>query len=351
MTHVLYKKNPNNANLFFNLFCRIEGVEQKQSYQNLLYQTYTNLKQSGRQVVVLDTPLPELAPNEISAIHRSNSQKAEDMILEFSQNLKCSANVRLERLMVKNFIDLMLEVSHSEEMNLNKLNQYGIYLICWIKKFHYALFSNWKMPETACFLYLGGCRNEREVLFFRFLSRLPVDILILTPDLEHQKCMLEDDLLYPVHYSESLAISSYPKDISELRLGTTAYHAERELDTILYQDSGIYRNQQYSKANAVTLQTTFDEIALYWREEVNMRPNFSVLHDTVTIPVIFAKVSGVKDGDISDYWNWAKELMAESPYVIHRAPFVMNNMMNPFRNITTEFLANGKLQRDKITKK
>lgn len=338
----------NDSHLFYNLFCRIEGVEQKQSYPNLLYQTYIALKEAGRQVVVLDTALPEPAPNEISSLRRSNSQKAEELILEFSQNLKCAANNRLERLMVKNFVDLMLELSHREGITLNQLNQDAIYLICWLKKFFYALFNNWKMPETGCFLYLGGCRNEREALFFRFLSRLPVDILILTPDPAHQKCQLEDALLYPVHYTETMELTTYPKDISEIRLGTTAYHAERELDTILYQDSGIYRNQQYSRANAVTLQTTFEEISLYWREEVNMRPNFSVLHDTVTIPVIFAKVSGVKDGDVSAYWNWAKELMSESPYVIHHAPFVLNNMMNPFRNITTEFLLNGRLQRDRI---
>ncbi len=34
--------------------------------------------------------------------------------------------------------------------------------------------------------------------------------------------------------------------IGEVKMGTAAYHAEG-LDTIMYQDSGIYRNQQYGK--------------------------------------------------------------------------------------------------------
>lgn len=334
--------------LFYNLFCRIEGVEEMQTYPNVLYQTYTELKEAGRKVVVLDTALPEPTPQEVNLIQRTNPVKIENMIMEFLKNLKYPANSQLERLMTKSFVDLMLEESQKDGMNLNKLNTCAIYLLCWLKKFESVLFHNWKMPEISCFLYLGGCRTEKEALFFRFLARLPVDILILTPDKNNQHCVLEDALLYPVHYDNTLAIAHFPTDLSEIRLGTTAYHAERELDTILYQDSGIYRNQQYQKANAVTLQTTFEEIALYWKEEVSFRPNFSTQHDVVTVPVIFAKVSGVKDGDIAAYWQWAKELMAESPFVIHHAPYISNNMLNPFRNITTEFLMNGQLQRDRI---
>ena len=338
-----------NPNLFYNLFCRIEGVEQKQSYPNMLYQLYADLKASGRPVVAVDTALPEPSPAETNTVIRGNQPaKIDNLIMDFLPNLRNPANTPLERLAVKSFVDIMLEESRKDGMNLNKLSGYAIYLICWFRKYQSVLFHGWKMPDIGCFLYLGGCRNEKEALFLRFLARLPVDILILTPDLTNQKCLLQDDLLYALHYDESLDRTRFPTEISEIRLGTTAYHAERELDTILYQDSGIYRNQQYSKANAVTLQTTFEEIALYWKEEVNMRPNFMISHDAVMIPVIFAKVSGVKDGDIPAYQNWARELMTESPFVIQRVPYVGNNMMNPFRNITTEFLLNGKLQRDQI---
>ncbi|MBR0483447.1 MAG: hypothetical protein IJJ69_01540 [Oscillospiraceae bacterium] len=338
-----------NPNLFYNLFCRIEGVEQKQSYPNLLYQLYDDLKTSGRPVVALDTALPEPSPAETNAVIRGNQPaKIDNLIMDFLPNLKNPANIQLERLAVKSFVDVMLEESRKDGMNLNKLSGCAVHLICWFRTYQPVLFRNWKMPEVSSFLYLGGCRNEKEALFFRFLSRLPVDIFILTPDLTNQKCCLQDDWLYAVHYDESLDIAKFPTDISQIRLGTTAYHAERELDTLLYQDSGIYRNQQYAKANPVTLQTTFEEISLYWKEEVNMRPNFMISHDTVVIPVIFAKISGVKDSDVPAYLNWAKELMAESPFVIQRIPYIGNNMMNPFRNIKTEFLMNGQLQRDRI---
>ena len=53
---------------------------------------------------------------------------------------------------------------------------------------------------------------------------------------------------------------------SSARMGTAAYHAERELDTLMYQDSGLYRNQQYQRADIINLQTMYEEIRLLWNE-------------------------------------------------------------------------------------
>lgn len=50
------------------------------------------------------------------------------------------------------------------------------------------------------------------------------------------------------------------------------------------------------------------------------RPDFSVVDGVVNIPVIFAKVSGVKDGHTAGYWTSVKELVTEDTVVIKRAP-------------------------------
>ncbi|MDE5883597.1 MAG: YceG family protein [Oscillospiraceae bacterium] len=338
-----------DQDFFYNCYCRLSGVEEKQSYPNQLYRFYTDLKNAGRNVVILDHPPAQPDANEVSAIQRKNNYtRLEDMIQDLAMNLSCPANLQLQRLFVKSFVDVMLEESTKSDRNLNKLMNQGIYLICWLKRHQSVLFRNWKAPDIGCMIYLGGCQNEKEALFFRFLARLPVDVLILTPG-QNQTCCLEDSLLYEQHFTDFLEIAKFPRDLSEIRIGTTAYHAERELDQILYQDSGIYRNQQYQKANSVTLRTTYEEIALYWREEVSMRPNFEIVDQTVTVPVLFAKISGVKDGDVHAYWDSVKMLMAESPYVIYRAPFVqMAGSNNPLKSRCINFLDHGKLQRDKI---
>lgn len=121
-----------------------------------------------------------------------------------------------------------------------------------------------------------------------FLGRLPVDVLILCPNL-NTKCYLTDPLLYEVNYTESLSITHFPEESSEVRIGTAAYHAERDLDTFMYQDTGIYRNKQYGKANVINLQTMYEEIRILWDQELKYRPNFSTVDGVVNIPGHFFK--------------------------------------------------------------
>ena len=179
----------------------------------------------------------------------------------------------------------MLTESQKEGNNLNRLTNKAVYLLCWFKRYIPNLLSNWKMPEIACFIHMGECKNENEAMFLSFLARLPVDVLILNPNL-NAKCCLEDKLLYEVNYQESLSMTRYPEESSQVRIGTVAYHAERELDTLMYQDSGIYRNQQYGKANVICLQTMYEEIKILWDQELKYRPNFSTVDGVVNIPVI-----------------------------------------------------------------
>ena len=209
------------------------------------------------------------------------------------------------------------------------------------------LLANWKMPDIACFIHMGECKNENEAMFLSFLARLPVDVLILNPNL-NTKCCLEDRLLYEVNYQESLSMTRYPEESSQVRIGTVAYHAERELDTLMYQDSGIYRNQQYGKANVICLQTMYEEIKILWDQELKYRPNFSTVDGVVNIPVIFAKVSGVKDGLVAPYWVSVKELITPDTTVITRAPYIRSTDPNPMKSFAAEFFKNGKLQRNKI---
>ena len=181
----------------------------------------------------------------------------------------------------------------------------------------------------------------------RFLAGLPVDVLVLVPD-RNENCCLEDPLLYEKNEKESFTLRHFPTEQTGMQVGTAAYHAERELDDILYQETGIYRNQQYARANAVTLKTMYEEISILWDQELKYRPNFSVTEDMVNIPVIFAKVSGVKDGNRQEYWNSIRKLITEDTYVIREVPHLRSTDENPVKPYVTEFFKNGRLLKDKI---
>lgn len=337
----------NDNRFFYNCFCRINGVEDKFTYANELFQFQQEIRNSKRKLVIVNEEIPKPTPEEIAEIKRNNYVKQEQMIMDLACNIKYSANIELQRIMNKAFVDIILAESGKDGANLNKLTNKAVYLLCWLKRYSSELFSNWKMPDIGCFIHMGGCKNENESMFMSFLARLPVDVLVLCPNL-NVKCCLTDKLLYEVNYAESLSMTKYHEDNSQVRIGTVAYHAERDLDELMYQDTGIYRNQQYSKENTINLQTMYEEIKLLWDQEVKYRPNFSTVDGVVNIPVIFAKVSGVKDGLVNQYWVSIKELVTDDTIVIKDVPYISATVDNPMKSFAPEFYKNGKLQRNKI---
>lgn len=330
---------------FYNCFCRVTGVEDKLTYQNELYQLRQALKTAKRRLVILSGAIPPPTPEEIGGIRRRSYQDLNQLIADLSANLQYSASQEVQRLMVRAFVDLLLEEGQKAEGKLNRLTNRAVTLLCWLKRYQQPLFGQWKYPETGAFLYLGGCKNENEALFCRLLARLPVDVLVFQPN-RSERCCLEERLLYTVNHPLSLSLSHYPEE--EGGVATAAYHAERDLDALLYQDSGLYRNQQYAKGSAVTLQTTYEEIAILWDQELKYRPSFATTEEAVTMPVIFSKVSGVKDGNAGAYWAGIKALLTPDTQLISTVPNRSGTERNPVKAYATEFFKNGRLQKRTI---
>lgn len=337
----------NEPGLFYNCYYRVNGATDRFNYSNVLYKFQLGLKNAKRHIVIINNEIPKPSTDEIAGIKRNNYTKCQQMVTDLASNIKYTTNSTLQSIMNKAFIDVVLMEEKENGASLNKLVNKAVYLLCWLKRYQPLLFPGWKAPETACFIYLGGCKDKNEAMFIKFLARLPVDVLILCPDL-NRKCCLADSLLYEINYTESLIINQYPEDNSQAVMGTVAFQAERELDTIMYQDSGIYRNKQYAKAGIINLQTMYEEIKILWNEELKYRPGFSTDNGVVSIPVIFAKVSGVKDGEVTKYWQSVKELITEDTLLIKNAPYIKPPYNSQVKAFVAGFLKNGKLLKQKI---
>lgn len=333
--------------LFYNCYCRINGAEDKLTYTSELYQFYLTLKNEKRQVVVENGRIPKPTPDEIMRIRRGNYGNLDQMLLDLQANIQYPASRKLRGLLVRAFAEVITEESKEPGMNLHRLLNKAVYLLCWIKRYEGQLFRNWKLPDVGCFIYMGGCKDANEALFMKYLARIPADVLILCPNL-NERCCLKDKLLYEINHQASMVLEKFPTQDAQLHIGTAAYHAERELDTLMYQDSGMYRNQQFTKANIILLQTMDREIKILWNNDLKFRPNFSTVDGVVNMPVIFAKMSGVKDRNVEDYWVSIRQLMTPDTLVIDRAPFLSAAMPNPMKMYAPEFFKNGKLKRNKI---
>ena len=336
-----------DTRFFYNCFIQINGVKVKLLYVNELYQFGHELNNKKRKTVIVNGMVPKPSMEEIAAVNRKNYQGKEQMLSGLSGNLAYPSNITLQQLMVKSFLDIMLEESKKDGININKLTNKGVYLVCWMKRYRQELFAGWKSPVTSCFIHMGGCKDNNEALFLKMLARLPVDVLVLNPGID-TGCCLSDNLLYEINYTDTMDVTQFPQENSVVKIGTASYHAERELDTIMYQDSGMYRNQQYQKADSITLQTMYEEIKILWNQELKYRPNFSITGGKVNIPVIFAKVSGVKDGLADKYWSSIKELIDEDTFLVKDVPLIKPEAPNPMKAYSAMFYKNGRLQRAKI---
>jgi len=333
--------------LYYNCYCRINGVEDKITYINELYQFQLGLESSKRNFVIAENRIPPPTVDEINTVRKQNYNSVENLIAGMIPNFSFIRDLGLQSIVKKTFTDIMLKLASQPNENISRLSGKAVYLICWLKRYYEKLFGNFKMPEIACFIYLGGCKNENEALLMRFLARLPIDVLILVPD-RNMHCCLNDELLYELTYETSMSIEKYPTENTALSMGTVAYHAERELDTIMYQDTGIYRDQQYGQANTVMLKTMYEEVEQLWNTELKYRPNFSTEGGRVTIPVVCAKICGVKDNDLAAYWAGVKKLLGNQTILINRFPCIAPGTPNPVKAYTNQFISNGKLRKDVV---
>ena len=143
-------------------------MEDKITYANELYQLQLELPNSQRRVVIVDECIPKPSMEEIGAVRRRNYVRQDEMLMDLSANIQYTANIELQRVMVKAFLDVLLMESKEPDMNLNKLTNKAVYMLCWLKRYQKKLFANWKMPEVGCFIHMYSAKMKMRLCFCGF---------------------------------------------------------------------------------------------------------------------------------------------------------------------------------------
>lgn len=335
------------ARFFYNCFLAQYGAEDKLTYSSQLFTFYQQLKGQKRRICVVSGGIPVPTPEEVAAIRRKNYQSAEQVAAGLTPNIQCAASAQLQRLMVRAFVDIVLAEGDRPGTSVSRLTNQAVYLLCWLRRYQKELFENWKLPEISVFILFGRCATGHEARFLRLLAKLPVDVILLQPNLNEGGC-LQDPGLLELRFENSLSVEAFPAEAAQVRVSTAAYQAERDLDDLMYRDAGIYRSQQYAKAETVTLQTMYEEIAILWDQELKYRPTFQVVNDVVTVPVLLEKICGVKDGRTERYWLDIKKLLTSDTLLVPRVPWIGPLDANPMKACATQFLQRGRLLKNKI---
>ncbi|MBM7690923.1 hypothetical protein JOC77_000326 [Peribacillus deserti] len=170
-----------------------------------------------------------------------------------------------------------------------------------------------------------GEASKSEAYFLYFLILLKFDVLIFNPAGKNDLLQADKEKAVPVleFGPGSKEAEPFPKT-KPIRRTTVAFRASQEIDRVLHtDDSMLYKPWQFRTYTpaALTLKTTYDELFLLIKEKAFIRPNFEVRNETVWIPNIFAKVSGISKNR-REYWDRVQGLSeTELSLTVRSYPF------------------------------
>ncbi len=327
---------------FCNAFIRLTGVEDKTRYTQELFYWKNKLEHLGKNVVVIEGIQPATV-QEVQKISPQNYEVLTELLGDLTRKIHCN-NSQVRNQTIKSFIDLIIE--EGEKGNFGRLRNKAISLVAWFNRYINDIYKNNSYENLPVFIYFSTCKNETEALFLRLLASLPIDVILINPNLE-EKCTLVDSRIFDVKHENSMNLEKFPEAIDEVHFTTVAYNAEKDLETMIYDETGLFKLRQHSNAHSVTLKTMYEEIFLLWNQEIKMRPSFEILKDKVVIPTITAKVSGIKNKDLTAYWRNVQNLNSMDTYVITDKHFY-DKQSEQFN--TLDCIRINKVIRENITK-
>ncbi|WP_242846676.1 YceG family protein [Clostridium sp. K25] len=235
-------------------------------------------------------------------------------------------------------LNLILELYIKKEpsINMTKLKNFSIKLILWINEFVPKLFKNFNISYKSItdiinpkVLYYGNIKKH-EGYFLIFLSLMGSDVIYINSkdDTIFEIIDKNNDFSKIINSGNLIDMKPFPKEELITRHETVAFKASSEIEKVLYTtNDGLFKPWQFENynINPLTLKTTYDELKLLWNEECRIRPGFNIENNTVYVPNLFAKVSGVHE-DINIYWNELKEFKStKNTLFIHDIPYIKDS--------------------------
>lgn len=279
------------------------GYDDEAVYNNMLLNFKEGFAKSRKQLIFIEKPLENPNADEIRQLGSVNRSSVAAMIDELALQIRLNGDAA-RTILAQTELRKLLNSLYTG--NPTVVYNYGSKFISWLYRCTQARKYAVQYEDIPLILYYGDI-SQSEMYFLHYMSRVGFDVLYITPN----KLLLDmavdknlENRMQIFQLPQTKESGSYPTKSIKMKVNTVAYSAERELDTMLYGgDAGIFRDFQFPNSQTVTLRTTLEEISILWKQEARFRQDFATSGNLVTVPNIFAKISGVKDGNLSVYWD------------------------------------------------
>lgn len=295
------------------------GCEDEAVYTNMLVKFKEGFAGSKKQLIFIEKPLQNPDFEEVKALGAVTRRSTNDMIDSLAMLIKLNGDNTRTALAQKALRDILHELDNG---NQTVVYNYGSKFVTWLYRCTQARKYSVNYEDVPLILYYGDI-SQGEMYFLCFMSMCGFDTLYITPDKNNLSLATDKNLggrMQIFELSGTKESGSYPDKPIKMKAATMAYNAERELDTMLYGgDAGIFRSFQFPNSQSLTLKTTYEEIGILWKHEAKFRTGFETSGNLVTVPNIFAKISGVNNGNVSGYWDEVRSrLTPETTLIIKK---------------------------------
>lgn len=294
------------------------GDDEKASFHNMLYDLREKLIKCPKFLFYVENELKPPTSDELTVFDGIVSDADDDGVL--LNSLTDIINVEGDEMrtnLAKDTLPLFLK-----GMSGNDMFAAARTLIVWMNRCLGSEAYLRDHSEIPALIYYGNI-TAAEIAFLHFMSRLGIDVLYICSNTSGLAELKKNNLEGRMQIFEmpcSVPITPYPDKPVKAKLATVAYNASKELNNILYNNDTIFRDFQFSDMQSLTLKTTYDEIDVLWHQPAKYRTGFKADGDRVTVPNIFAKISGVKDGNLNAYWDSVKWKLSPDTRVIIKSP-------------------------------
>lgn len=294
-------------------FMLISGCTDSDNYNNFLFGLRDDIKKSQRPFAFIDTPLSE--PNSARMLDFSGIDRSSDASiisgLCLHINIKNDPN---RTLLAQKVLGDMLSLCRTDIFTM------GIALVDKLNMIANGIGTG---TEKIPLIMYYGMPTPQDTLFLCYAQRCGFDVVCICPDKSISNtfalCPFADKL-QKIELPDSCSIIPFPNKMVKAKIATVAYNAERELDDMLYGGDTMFRDRQFTKMDSAVLRTTFDEIDILWDQPAKFRSGFAVRGDRVIVPTIFAKINGVENGDLKDYWNMVENMLTPNSLYLIKSP-------------------------------
>ncbi|MCC0674177.1 hypothetical protein IC216_19515 [Clostridioides sp. ES-S-0145-01] len=297
---------------YFNIFI---GVDNEDLYNQEIFK-FNKKIENRSDVIIFKEGIPNFDNNEKLTNFKSVLTENVSYIKELDIELINNESINYK---VKKSIDEIYNISFDKDKILN--------ILIWIKEYvGKVVIDKFEPPKI---IYYGKPNKiEYSLLLILFLAGF--DILCLSPSeefdigylrnykkdvsIDYFECSKEK-----ISFDERVYMGSKIESISIDKKYTIAAETSERIGKELLDEAGFIKPWQLKnkKIKNILISTTLEEIPIYWDELVSFRHGFSYDEETVNIPVIFAKISGVySEKDL--YYNFIRKLkQSEFTYFIN----------------------------------